>query len=187
MKKLLFPSIRSIFRSRPAGPLALILLIALLPVALVFDLAIFLPVFLLAALCKGARALAKKAARRRYLNRLALEDIASGYEFELYVANLLKQNGFVNVGITGASGDYGADVIAEKDGLGYAVQCKFYSRPVGNKAVQEAHAAKQYYDCDEAVVVTNSTFTQNAVALAEATGTQLWGRDELYAMNARRR
>ena len=39
---------------------------------------------------------------------------------------------------TPASGDFGADLIAEKDGKRIAIQAKRYSKPVGNKAVNEA-------------------------------------------------
>ena len=45
-------------------------------------------------------------------------DIMSGEEFERYVAALLRANGFSNVQMTKASGDYGVDVLASKDGEG---------------------------------------------------------------------
>ena len=182
MKKYILPLTRALFRrKRKAAPFIPIKLL-LSPIALAFDLVICFPIFLLMALFTLFAALRDKLAYRRYVRRLALDNISSGREFELYVANLLRQNGFENVENTRASGDYGADVIAEKDGVSYAIQCKFYAKPVGPNAVQEAYAAKEYYGCDEAVVVTNSTFTRNAAALAESTGTRLWGRDELYEL-----
>ena len=49
-------------------------------------------------------------------------DIMSGEEFERYVAALLRANGFSNVQMTKASGDYGVDVLASKDGERYAIQ-----------------------------------------------------------------
>jgi hypothetical protein len=39
---------------------------------------------------------------------------------------------------TTRTGDYGADLIAEKDELIFAIQCKDTAKPVGVKAVQEA-------------------------------------------------
>ena len=51
--------------------------------------------------------------------------------------------------VTPQSGDQGADLIIEKYGLKFVVQCKFYSNPVGNKAVQEVIAAKGFYDAWE--------------------------------------
>lgn len=48
-----------------------------------------------------------------------------------------------------------------------AVQAKNYDRGnVGNEAVQQAIAAASYYDCQQAMVVTNSGFTKNAVKQA---------------------
>ena len=43
------------------------------------------------------------------------------------------------------SGDQGADIIADKDGMRLIVQCKLLGRPVGNKAVQEAHSAQDAF------------------------------------------
>jgi hypothetical protein len=97
-----------------------------------------------------------------------------GLEFEDICATVLKDKGFKKVRVTKASGDQGVDILANKDGKKYAVQCKLYSRPVGNKAVQEVYAGMSYYDCDAAIVMTNSTFTKSAIDLAESTGVELW-------------
>ena len=97
-----------------------------------------------------------------------------GLQFEDICATVLKDKGFKKVKITKASGDQGVDILAYKDGVKYAVQCKLYSRPVGNKAVQEVFAGMSYYECDAAIVMTNSTFTKSAVDLAESTGVELW-------------
>ena len=82
--------------------------------------------------------------------------------------------------VTNATGDQGLDVIAEKQGLRFGIQCKYYSHPVGNKAVQEAYAGCGYYDCDVPVVMTNSTFTASARELAEQLGVELWEGYEPY-------
>ncbi|MCR5837371.1 MAG: restriction endonuclease [Lachnospiraceae bacterium] len=97
-----------------------------------------------------------------------------GLEFEDICATVLKDKGFKKIRVTKASGDQGVDILASKDGKKYAVQCKLYSRPVGNKAVQEVYAGMSYYDCDVAIVMTNSTFTKSAIDLAESTGVELW-------------
>lgn len=103
----------------------------------------------------------------------------SGYNFEYICANYLRNCGFINVYVTRGSGDQGADIIAWKNGFKYAVQCKYYQKPVGNKAVQEAYSAKAYYNCNIAMVMTNSSFTQSAIDLARATGVIL----EPYVQN----
>ena len=75
--------------------------------------------------------------------------------------------------ITKATGDQGADIVATYHDEVLVVQCKLYSRPVGNKAVQEVAAAKGHYRADYAAVVTNSSFTRAAQDLAASTGVRL--------------
>ena len=80
------------------------------------------------------------------------------------------------------SGDHGADIIAEKEGVRYAVQCKCYSHDLGNTPVQEIFAAKEMYDCHVPVVMTNRYFTKGAKELAAKTKVLLWDRDVLKSM-----
>lgn len=99
----------------------------------------------------------------------------SGTDFENYAARRLKSMGYKNVKVTQASGDFGADVLAfNTKGEYVCIQCKHYIKPVGIKAVQEIYSAKQYYKCQKAMVITNSTFTQAAIDLANKTGVDLW-------------
>lgn len=67
----------------------------------------------------------------------------------------------------------GADIIAHKDNEKYVIQVKFYNNPVGNKAVQEVAGAIGMYKADKGIVVTNSTFTNSAIELAEANNIEL--------------
>jgi restriction system protein len=106
----------------------------------------------------------------------------SGIYFEKVACELLKANGFENVRMTQTTNDYGIDVLAEKGGISFAVQCKCYSSTVGNKAVQEALAGKQMYKCMIAVVFTNSTFSKNATELAKTAQVLLWDRTKLVEM-----
>lgn len=100
--------------------------------------------------------------------------MTDGIAYEYECANILKARGFHNVQVTQASGDQGLDVIAYKDGRKYGIQCKLYSHPVGNFAVQEAYSGAKFYNCDEAAVMTNNTFTRSAKELADRTGVILW-------------
>lgn len=111
-----------------------------------------------------------------------MDSLADGYEFEEYVARLMRKNGFYRVRTTPKSGDYGADVLAVKDGKRYAVQCKLYKAPVGPKAVQEIYAGGRYYNCDVCVVATNNFYTLSAISLAEKTGVFLWDGSALSEM-----
>ena len=105
-------------------------------------------------------------------------DILDGLEFEKYFAELLSILEYKSAS-TQSTGDYGIDVIAEKDGIRYGFQCKLYSQLVGNKAIQEAYSGKTYYNCHVAIVVTNSYFTSNAINQAEKNGVVLWDRNKL--------
>lgn len=106
----------------------------------------------------------------------------SGPEFEAYVALVLRDNGFKRVELTAGSGDQGVDILAERNGKRYAIQCKNYEGAVGNFAVQEAYAGAQYYGCDEAVVICPGAFTRGAKELAASTGVLLWDEKKLSRM-----
>ena len=98
--------------------------------------------------------------------------------YESMCADILGQNGWDAV-ITNTSGDQGADIFAKKDGVSVVLQCKKYSSPVGNKAVQEAHAGKGFMDATAAAVVTNSSYTTSAKQLAVSLSVLLLHHDEL--------
>ncbi len=100
-----------------------------------------------------------------------------GRDFEYYCADILKERGFLDVRVTRGSRDFGADILAEKDGVSYAVQCKCYDGPVGVHAVQEAYAGRDYYECMVGAVMTNQYFTEPAVELASKLKIMLWDRD----------
>ena len=109
-------------------------------------------------------------------------DEIEGHDFEYYCAELLKKRGFIDVTVTKGSGDYGVDVLAEKDGVTYAIQCKAYTAPVGVKAIQEAFAGKEYYDRMVGAVLTNQYFTKPAVEAAKKLKILLWDRGYLDSM-----
>jgi restriction system protein len=109
-------------------------------------------------------------------------DNMDGTEFEIFCTEVLSANGFVNIERKGASGDHGVDILAEKDGITYAVQCKRSAENIGNKAVQEVYLGKDFYRQDIAVVLTNQFFTPNAKEAAKRTGVKLWDREHLKRM-----
>lgn len=109
-------------------------------------------------------------------------DSMDGHQFEYFCADLLRKNGFTNVEVTQASGDYGIDVLAEKEDVTYAIQCKCYSDNVGNHAVQEAQSGASFYNRMIPVVMTNSYFTAAAKETATRTHVLLWDRDKLLQM-----
>jgi len=106
-------------------------------------------------------------------------DEMEGHQFEQFCASILRKNGFESVDVTRGSGDQGVDIIAERDGIKYAIQCKRYSQAVGNKAVQEVFAGKTFYHCHVGAIITNNYFTKPAIELAKENGIVLWDRDFL--------
>lgn len=106
-------------------------------------------------------------------------DSMEGHDFERFCASILSKNGFSDVEVTQGSGDQGVDVLAKKDGIKYAIQCKCYSSDLGNKPVQEVNSGKVIYHCHIGVVLTNRYFTSGAKQAADATGVLLWDRDKL--------
>lgn len=135
--------------------------------------------FLLAVLIIGIFLLTRNYRKKCEVKEL---DEMEGHDFEYYCADLLKKRGFVDVTVTKGSGDYGVDVLAEKDGVTYGIQCKAYATPVGVKAVQEAYAGKEYYDRMVGAVLTNQYFTKPAVEAAKKLKILLWDRGYLDSM-----
>ena len=108
-----------------------------------------------------------------------IDNRMTGTDFEKFCGSLLSKNGFTNITVTQSSNDYGADVVAVKDGIKYAIQCKKYSSPVGISAIQEVIASKTIYNCHVACVLTNNTFTPAAEELANKALVLLWDRTKL--------
>lgn len=109
-------------------------------------------------------------------------DEMEGHDFEYFCAELLEKKGFLEVEVTRGSGDYGIDILAEKEGVTYAIQCKRYAMPVGVDAIQQAYAGRDYYDRMVGVVMTNQYFTAPAVEAAKKLKILLWDRGYLDSM-----
>lgn len=92
-----------------------------------------------------------------------------GQGYEKYCVRWLGRHGYKDISLTKASGDQGIDILAYRHGKLYGFQCKYYEKPVGNKAVQEAYAGAAFYDCDFPAVITNNRFTRSAEELAQET------------------
>lgn len=105
-------------------------------------------------------------------------DAMSGYDFEDFLSKLFTTIGY-DVQVTKRSSDQGADLFAEKFGKKVVIQAKNYRDNVGNAAIQQVLAAKTFYRCDDAMVVTNSFFTPSAKELAESGSVRLINRKEL--------
>lgn len=114
---------------------------------------------------------------------LDISDVSTGIDYERFCQGELERCGW-EVAATAVTGDQGADLIATRCGTRVIIQCKFYTKSVGNKAVQEAAAARIFHGGDHAVVVSNSSFTSSARALAQANDVRLLHHDQLEDLEA---
>jgi len=117
--------------------------------------------------------------RRLYRSDKAHIDNMTGLEFEKYVANLLRIKGYRNVRLT-EKYDLGVDIIATRDGITWGIQVKRYSGLVKADAVRQVVTALRKYNCDRAMVVTNSTYSKTAQELARYNDCVLVDKDILY-------
>jgi|GEM_PF-4639535 len=90
-------------------------------------------------------------------------EIGEAYEQECY--QKLLQSGY-SIKETPKTGDFGCDLMAVKSEISFCIQCKMHGKPVGVAAIQQAVSAKDYYDCDFAVVTSESAFTDAALKMA---------------------
>ena len=102
----------------------------------------------------------------------------NGIDYEVYCARVLRENGW-KVQNTPVTGDQGVDLIATIDDVRVCIQCKHYSKPVGNKAVQEVVAGMIHWNGTHSVVVSNAGYTDAAKKLADSTSVILINEIEL--------
>lgn len=150
------------------------------------ELLIFLAILLVAVLV--ARALAKRETpsltAAQLLERLDTVEYTGGVGLEHLVADILRGLG-ASTEVVGRAGDQGVDVIMWAEGKKIAIQCKNYSRPVGNSAVQEVYAGAHHHDCKEAWVIARNGFTKGASLLAKSLDVSLYDADSLRAWISR--
>lgn len=113
--------------------------------------------------------------------RLIHVDDMDGIKFETYIADVLKNCGYTNIKLT-EKYDYGVDIIAVKNGVRWGIQVKRYSGLVKADAVRQVVAGLRIYDCDRAMVITNSVFSRVAVRLANSNECVLIDRRGLSKM-----
>lgn len=109
-----------------------------------------------------------------------IDNLTSGLEFEEVFAKLLQHLNYTDIKVTSGSRDFGIDVLAkDNNNILYGFQCKLYSNSVGNDAIQQAYSGKRHYNCDIVIVVTNNSFTEQAIEQARETQVILWDRKTL--------
>lgn len=89
-------------------------------------------------------------------------------EFEDYIADLFRRMGY-KTKVTGGSYDEGVDVVAEKDGIEYYIQCKkFITQNVTVGAVRDFYGAiADHLAKGKGYFITTNKFTLEAESFAE--------------------
>jgi restriction system protein len=105
-------------------------------------------------------------------------DVMDGWSFETYIAKLLEYKGY-NTNVTKGSNDLGVDIIAKGYGKKYAIQVKRQSKYISRRAVSDAVAGMNYYNCNAAMVIANNYYSQSAIELARSNRVELIDRDTL--------
>lgn len=104
-----------------------------------------------------------------YFEEKSLSDIhqMTGYEFERFIARLLKAMGYTDIHLTPAT-DQGGDIVCKSpEGVRTVVQAKRWKKTLGNRVVQEILGAMLYYDCQQGMIISSSYFSTPAEDLAD--------------------
>ena len=126
--------------------------------------------------------LSKRAETELYEERPDTKNM-DGQTYEVFVAELLTKRNF-EVQLTKTTGDQGVDIIAKKNGITFAIQCKRYSHKVGNAAVQEVISGMKFYKTNFGAVVTNSQYSKSAIELANVSNIMLLHDTELNKLDS---
>jgi len=96
-------------------------------------------------------------------------------QYENFVADYFRDKNY-KVEQTSYTNDYGVDVFAEKNDVKYAIQVKMYgnsSRKINRQMVMEFYGAKDYFDCDKGIIVTDGVIIENAKEVADKLGIEV--------------
>jgi len=105
-------------------------------------------------------------------------DVSTPLDYEKHCESAFSSLGW-KTSMTPRSGDQGADILLKYCDVIGVVQCKFYSQPVGNSAVQEVIAAREYYKASIGIVVSNAEYTVSARRLAGMANVTLLNHSEI--------
>ena len=96
-------------------------------------------------------------------------------QYEKYVANYFQNKGY-KVKQTSYSNDYGVDVFAERNKEKIAIQAKMFSnsnRKINRQMVMEFYGAKDFFNCNKGIIVTDGEIIQNAKDVADKLGIEI--------------
>lgn len=128
----------------------------------------------------------------RYSTKRAIFALGpSGFPFEQFLAEVFRAHGWhtrTGVALTGRCAPHEVDVLAEKGGRRIGMEAKFHNEQSGKTDIKDAlYVYARYEDLrkapekasrvDEGWLVTNTTFTRNAIRYAQCSGLRLLGWD----------
>ena len=128
----------------------------------------------------------------RYSVKRALFELGpSGFPFEQFIAEVLRAHGWTTrtgVALTGRCAPHEVDILADKAGKRIGIEAKFHNEPGGKTDIKDALYVKARYDdlrntpdpssrVDEGWLVTNTSFTRNAIRYAQCSNLTLIGWD----------
>ncbi len=128
----------------------------------------------------------------RYSVKRALFSLGpSGFPFEQFLAEVLRAHGWsarTGMALTGRCAPHEVDILAEKNGKRIGIEAKFHNEAGGKTDIKDALYVKARYDdlkntpdpssrVDEGWLVTNTTFTRNAIRYAQCSNLTLLGWD----------
>jgi len=105
-----------------------------------------------------------------------------GRQFEDQMVIWLQNYGF-NTVVKTEYFDKGVDLLASMPGHLVGVQVKRSTKPVGVGAVRAVVAGKKAYGCSAAMVITNSSFTSQAINLAKINNCRLVDGKQLLKLS----
>jgi len=138
----------------------------------------FIIIILIRVLLKVGKEYEKQTEIKYRGIRISQIDMMEGIEFENYLQKVLIHLGY-EVKLTPASGDFGVDLVASRDNESIAIQAKRQNSAVSRRAISDAVAGMNYYNCTDAMVITNNYFTPDAKTLADSNNCTLIDRDTL--------
>ena len=105
-------------------------------------------------------------------------------DFEHHCAAILKTQGWA-CKTTRTSGDFGVDIVAERESVRVVIQVKKWRDRVNLSAVQEITAGRPMYRAHVAAVVSVSGYRPSAIELARANRVLLLSYSDLYDFSRR--
>ena len=114
--------------------------------------------------------------KKKIIERISAGNYQTPFEYKKFVALWLEQKGYQVSFPEQYDGNDKTLICYDTKGNRISVVCKLYLKPVGSEAVAEAWAAIIGYKCNKAMVVTNNTYTEQAIEEANRTDVELWER-----------